>query len=1099
MILRLLIFTLLVQHSSGFLGNWIDNLKNKVKEITEKVKEEFNDLKEDVRDLIQDARNFANVKIEDLKGMKQDLLSNLETVKGMTKEQFNGIRSRFKNFRSDNLESLFKNVNFTLIKDNIKDFASETWEKIQVNVLAKISLEKYGKDVANWTKDQIKSLKGFLKGLPTYHFSKFSKTALNESLDAFCDASLSLQQKAHLLISSIKIFGKVEKWDDAALTRLCENIEGLTPEEILKIPAKEISDAIDKFTKHTFSKSQREAILKKMKEHLGDIKDFTKEQFESLKDLVEDLDVDDIKKFTKEQLKEIKDVTWDKIQAGEYLKKLKEEFGEVKDWSQEQIENAFKAIPRLGADFNVSIPKIWNAITKKGKTALWNLKQQWKLKKEDAKQFAKFVEKDIRDRVQIIEAYLDTDIKFINKNELLDAINEIKKKIEASEPIMRRVVNVFMEKTTKDLETLGQFLKGISPHELSQINIADTVEEIFEDLGEIRDKIPDLAKAQVLELMQKVRDKAGLLNKTDTEDKDKMDWGFQNLKKLGKIALAFTRKEMGNFPFTGFESAMDVLGKHSGWARRKVLAVMNRTKEYWETTGKTLSMLEESDIEMLGSFVQGFSLSDLKELKDEVKPMVIELMGKFEGLPVDRLKEVATFSFDFLKKLSKDEIQPTDLKIMGNLLFGLSSDAIKAIKGTTLYNSAKDVLEEAVRNQKEKMKEGIKQKLRDYYEALKQQIKDSEISRWTIDDFRKILPSVIAMKVDEIKAIGKDVFMVLLDEVADIRGWDEDQKNAIIEKVKETYGEFNTLSGEILDKMKSVISALKDSDIAKLTKEQIIAMQDKLGDEEFTKQTAEKFVKRLKEIGFEDVSAFTMETWQQLRNVLTGYSVEDIKNHLTIDSVDKLNLLGSLKGWSKEQLVELKKKAKTFLDNSQNKVNDYTSLKNIVKGFTDGEIQNIPDDVFRVAAWKFGQLKNIEKETAKALLKKAKKVWNNKWTDSRVDQAGGFLIGLDKSDVPNLPESSIEYITDDVINNMDADQLKGFTVEQLFEFNSEQVAAIPAEVRNAMPPAKAEALKSVEYEEKTNDDDDDSASGMTNPSFYLLFSLCTFLLTYMMV
>ena len=57
-----------------------------------------------------------------------------------------------------------------------------------------------------------------------------------------------------------------------------------------------------------------------------------------------------------------------------------------------------------------------------------------------------------------------------------------------------------------------------------------------------------------------------------------------------------------------------------------------------------------------------------------------------------------------------------------------------------------------------------------------------------------------------------------------------------------------TWKGSLLDKLKSVISVLKESDIAKMTKEQIMEMVGKLGDSEFKQNVAMKFVKKLKEV-----------------------------------------------------------------------------------------------------------------------------------------------------------------------------------------------------------------------------------------------------------
>ena len=61
-----------------------------------------------------------------------------------------------------------------------------------------------------------------------------------------------------------------------------------------------------------------------------------------------------------------------------------------------------------------------------------------------------------------------------------------------------------------------------------------------------------------------------------------------------------------------------------------------------------------------------------------------------------------------------------------------------------------------------------------------------------MDDFRKVLPAIKTLTVNEMKSITSDVFMLLLNEIAETSGLDDAQKQAIIEKVKEING------GEIL-------------------------------------------------------------------------------------------------------------------------------------------------------------------------------------------------------------------------------------------------------------------------------------------------------------
>ena len=64
---------------------------------------------------------------------------------------------------------------------------------------------------------------------------------------------------------------------------------------------------------------------------------------------------------------------------------------------------------------------------------------------------------------------------------------------------------------------------------------------------------------------------------------------------------------------------------------------------------KSLNTLEERDVEVLGKFAQGLMKEDLDDLDDKVKPMVIELLGNFDGLPEDKLEERAEFAYEFLR------------------------------------------------------------------------------------------------------------------------------------------------------------------------------------------------------------------------------------------------------------------------------------------------------------------------------------------------------------------------------------------------------------------------------------------------------------------
>ena len=48
-----------------------------------------------------------------------------------------------------------------------------------------------------------------------------------------------------------------------------------------------------------------------------------------------------------------------------------------------------------------------------------------------------------------------------------------------------------------------------------------------------------------------------------------------------------------------------------------------------------------------------------------------------------------------------------------------------------------------------------------------------------------------------------------------------------------------------------------------------------------------------------------MKTLRQLKNVLIGYTSDDIEDTVDIDDADELDIYGSLKGWTKEQVRKI--------------------------------------------------------------------------------------------------------------------------------------------------------------------------------------------------
>ena len=72
-------------------------------------------------------------------------------------------------------------------------------------------------------------------------------------------------------------------------------------------------------------------------------------------------------------------------------------------------------------------------------------------------------------------------------------------------------------------------------------------------------------------------------------------------------------------------------------------------KDNWKEQNVEINNLKEIDIEVLGKFVQGLTMSDLKELSSDVQLVAIKKLGEFSGLPEDKLKARANLAFQYFQ------------------------------------------------------------------------------------------------------------------------------------------------------------------------------------------------------------------------------------------------------------------------------------------------------------------------------------------------------------------------------------------------------------------------------------------------------------------
>ena len=90
----------------------------------------------------------------------------------------------------------------------------------------------------------------------------------------------------------------------------------------------------------------------------------------------------------------------------------------------------------------------------------------------------------------------------------------------------------------------------------------------------------------MLTLAKKVRAKWGDFNSTDTDESDSPNWGFLNMKKLGRVVLGIAKEELRDLPIRGIEDVIDVLGQQKDWDRGQVRVISILYEFPWENTAQ---------------------------------------------------------------------------------------------------------------------------------------------------------------------------------------------------------------------------------------------------------------------------------------------------------------------------------------------------------------------------------------------------------------------------------------------------------------------------------------------------------------------------------
>uniref|UniRef100_A0A7M5V9F0 Uncharacterized protein n=2 Tax=Clytia hemisphaerica TaxID=252671 RepID=A0A7M5V9F0_9CNID len=971
--------------------------------------------------------------------------------------------------------------------------ASYTWDKSQLGVIAETAFKKYGTNVEQWSSDNLKNLGRFLSGLPTKVFSKFSDEAFKESLQDFCDASLPTEKKSKLIATAERVFGDKNTWNSTTIGKLCNLIEALTPQEFLILKAKEVEKSLNSLSQRFLTKEQKEVVLKKLKENWGKFSAWSKVNLSKAKDFLEGLDVEDFKELDKDKIKEILDSGrikfMNKVQQSAFYEEIIKQHGPPEDWPESILSNGLELIQSVSVEdlqkIKAKAKASLIAALEKGQEMDWSRDQAEFLLElvEDEEALATFTKEKVVQFGYLLKAFSQSDAGKISKKVLYAAFPELLVVKGIGEPVLRYFIKVYKEESSKgEIKNLGQFAKALTRYEIEQQDIEDILENLQKLSG------TDFDETQAAELLIKIRKELGNMEQSDHTDADILPWGFQNIRKIGQVIVALTRKEALKFPFKGIENTYEELGKHDGWKRRVVLAFVKRMKENWTQQNITLNDLKEVDIEVLGKFVQGLTMDDLNELSDDVQLVAFKQLGKYTGLPEDKLKSRANLAYKYFEKQRSGSLTSNDLQMMGNLLPGLSPDLLNTLDEQNVVEH----LQKFAQSTSKEKQEVLLRKLKSHFGQ-------SDVAKWTASQWNKALPLVNKMSSTlELRLMNNEVFQEMLNELGRIKSWSKDQTDVLLNKAKNLFGkDISSWDSKIVHKIGSIFTSLASEDIPKMSKQFFENLNvDVLDGKNFSASLKKLMSKQfLKEFTGDDVTKLTSKMMQRFHFLISGLDVEDLKK-LSLTSDDVLETLSSVSDWSEDQLEVLGEKAKPYINSFFNVEERAVFFNQLVKGLPLDDIKKMTTAVFNQAISKVGSMDGLNKDQKQALMGKAKTVWGGveKWSASQISEAKKIIDGLEPNDVKKITPEYMSFVSSDSITNFSDEQLQALTVDQLTELDDNQISSLTSQQMRAFDAPQAQALQAVQDEDPKDEDPYASSGTRMEVNMMLYFILMCFAL-----
>uniref|UniRef100_S4RPG4 Otoancorin n=1 Tax=Petromyzon marinus TaxID=7757 RepID=S4RPG4_PETMA len=269
-------------------------------------------------------------------------------------------------------------------------------------------------------------------------------------------------------------------------------------------------------------------------------------------------------------------------------------------------------------------------------------------------------------------------------------------------------------------------------------------------------------------------------------------------------------------------------------------------------------------------------------------------------------------------------------------------------------------------------------------------------------------------------------------------------------------------SSETIANLQEANSQWQSEILACITNQTFIESVEVLGSVKGFKSDQLEALKKKSFTAWGVLSNWTAEQFSSLGYIALNFTPTEL-SALSIGIAETVTAFASFPEWRPTKASALVEEFLKQYPPANLKEDELAGKGNLICGFSEAQIQEIPKAVFSTVVASLGGAFCSDRIVLRALKEKAVEALGfvSTWTESTLHEVGNIAGGLTPAELSNLNSSLLSYIKPSAVPLLSLDAFKALSPQQLFAFGADNSASSTEEQRGALSPEQRSVLLRV--------------------------------------